>query len=152
MNHAPRLQIILTAGTLLAVSAGLPAQFLCGDCNDDGVVNITDALVAAQHATGLISLVPPEFQLCNVTGIAGGPPGGAVDILDALILAKKATGLTVTAAWNTEPACTITSPTSGTHTDEIGVVFDALDPDGKIPEFKFCAVRVERLTADSPSN
>jgi formate dehydrogenase major subunit len=29
---------------------------------------------------------------------------------------------------------------------------DALDPDGKIPEFKFCAVRVERLSADPPSS
>jgi formate dehydrogenase major subunit len=29
---------------------------------------------------------------------------------------------------------------------------DALDPDGKIPEFKFCAVRIERLGADARSN
>jgi formate dehydrogenase major subunit len=29
---------------------------------------------------------------------------------------------------------------------------DALDPDGKIPGFKFCAVRVERLNAGTPSN
>jgi formate dehydrogenase major subunit len=29
---------------------------------------------------------------------------------------------------------------------------DTLDPDGKIPGFKFCAVRVERLNAGTPSN
>jgi formate dehydrogenase major subunit len=29
---------------------------------------------------------------------------------------------------------------------------DALDPDGKIPGFKFCAVRVERLSSDAPSS
>jgi formate dehydrogenase major subunit len=29
---------------------------------------------------------------------------------------------------------------------------DALDPDGKIPAFKFCAVRVERLSTDAPSS
>ena len=29
---------------------------------------------------------------------------------------------------------------------------DALDPEGKIPGFKFCAVRVERLSADAPSS
>jgi len=32
------------------------------------------------------------------------------------------------------------------------LTLDELDPDGKIPEFKFCAVRVGRLTEDSPSN
>ncbi len=32
------------------------------------------------------------------------------------------------------------------------LTIDALDPDAKIPEFKFCAVRVERLPEDSPSN
>ena len=30
------------------------------------------------------------------------------------------------------------------------LTIDALDPDGKIPEFKFCAVKVERL-AVSPA-
>jgi formate dehydrogenase major subunit len=29
---------------------------------------------------------------------------------------------------------------------------DTLDPEGKIPGFKFCAVRVERLSADAPSS
>jgi formate dehydrogenase major subunit len=32
------------------------------------------------------------------------------------------------------------------------LTIDALDPYGKIPEFKFCAVRVDRLVASTASN
>ena len=68
----------------------------CGDCNLDMMVSILDALVAAQHAAGLIILTGTQFSNCNVLGTLEPFPGATVDILDALNLAQAAAGLSVT--------------------------------------------------------
>ena len=44
---------------ILLATAPIGAQGSCGDCNGDGPVNILDALVAAQHGVGLITITPP---------------------------------------------------------------------------------------------
>jgi hypothetical protein len=69
-------------------------SILCGDCNGDGGVTITDALQAAQHAVTILTLTGSGFVACNVSGIPGGPgmPGATVDILDALAIAQFAVG------------------------------------------------------------
>jgi hypothetical protein len=66
---------------------------LCGDCNQDGFVNILDALRGAQHAAGVLTLTGAAFDNCNVNRVTGSI---AVDILDALILARYDVGLAVT--------------------------------------------------------
>jgi hypothetical protein len=68
---------------------------LCGDCNQDGVTSILDALVAAQNQVGLYTLIDPGFFLCNVHGTLGGmgTPSAAVTILDALAIAQFSSGL-----------------------------------------------------------
>jgi len=60
----------------------------CGDCNHDGNIDIVDALVAAQHAAGQITLAPGcQFNVCDVNG------SGAIDITDALSIAQHSAGL-----------------------------------------------------------
>jgi hypothetical protein len=71
---------------------------LCGDCNGDGQISIVDALTAAQHSAGLITLTGDDFTNCNVLGLLEPDPGAEVDILDALNLARSAAGLGVTLA------------------------------------------------------
>lgn len=70
----------------------------CGDCNEDGSMDILDALQAAQHAAGVLTLSARGQTACNVTGTLAPDPGAAVDILDALMLAQAAAGLPVTLA------------------------------------------------------
>jgi hypothetical protein len=72
------------------------AVSLCGDCNQDGVVSILDALVGAQHAAGLVVLAGMPFTACNVIGLLEPDPGALVDILDALTIAQSAAGLPAT--------------------------------------------------------
>ena len=59
----------------------------------DLVVTILDALVAAQHAAGLITLTGIDFTNCNVFGLLEPDPAAVVDIIDALSLAQFAAGL-----------------------------------------------------------
>ena len=70
--------------TLLCATA--TAQ-VCGDCNEDGLVNIVDALTGAQHSVGSFSLMGQAFANCDVNS------SGAVDIVDALVIAQFSTGL-----------------------------------------------------------
>ena len=63
---------------------------LCGDCNQDGSINILDALKAAQHSAGVVTLVGAAFDNCNVNRDTGST---TVDILDALALARFDLGL-----------------------------------------------------------
>jgi hypothetical protein len=72
--------------------AGCPLT-LCGDCNQDGSVTILDALHAAQADVGLVTLAPPAFSSCNVTGVLEPAPGAAVTVLDALAIASVVSGL-----------------------------------------------------------
>jgi hypothetical protein len=65
----------------------------CGDCSGDLTVSILDALFAAQHAAGLITLTGTDFSNCNVTGTFEPDPTAAISILDALTLAQFAAGL-----------------------------------------------------------
>ena len=58
-------------------------------------MTILDALVAAQHAGGLVTLTGVDFTNCNVLGLVEPDPGAVVDILDALRLAQFAAGLPV---------------------------------------------------------
>ena len=59
-----------------------------GDVNEDGVVNIIDALLAARCALGLVTSCNDDVANvdCSATGI---------DIIDALLIARKALGLLV---------------------------------------------------------
>ena len=65
---------------------------LCGDCNTDGVVDVLDALLAAQAEVGVALLTPTQFANCNVEGALEPDPGAEVTVLDALRLAQFAVG------------------------------------------------------------
>lgn len=73
------LMLILTPAAALAS--------ICGDCDGNGRITILDALVAAQHASGVITITGPRLLSCDADA------SGAVDILDALAIAAEAAGL-----------------------------------------------------------
>ena len=118
-----------TALTLILVfSFQVPSMALCGDCDGDGSVTILDALAAAHHGAGIITLVGQQFTDCDVNSTA------QVDVLDALILAQAAAGLGVTlncgmAPVNQPPVLTIeyspaldrAKPRWGRHPDPLHV-------------------------------
>jgi hypothetical protein len=75
----------------------LPCGYsLCGDCDDNGHVDVLDALLAAQIAAGL-QAPPPTGSLqwngCNAQGVTFPDPGAAINILDALEIARSSAGL-----------------------------------------------------------
>jgi hypothetical protein len=71
----------------LAVLCASAAAQVCGDCNEDGLVNVVDALTGAQHSVGSFSLTGQAFANCDVNS------SGSVDIVDALVIAQFSTGL-----------------------------------------------------------
>jgi hypothetical protein len=64
-----------------------PPEFLPGDVNRDGNVQIDDALLAMRYAMGLIDLTPEQLELAEMDG------DGTVTISDALIIMRMAMGL-----------------------------------------------------------
>ena len=68
-----------------------------GDLNGDGVVDISDALLALRIAVGIVSLSPSadEFVRGDVAPLTGGvpTPDGAITVADALLILKRAVGL-----------------------------------------------------------
>ena len=71
---------------------------LCGDCTQNGVVDVLDALVAAQHSAGLLTLTGVGFSNCNVLGPLEPDPAAGVSVLDALAIARFVVGLPITLA------------------------------------------------------
>ena len=73
----------------MVMSLGGEVDALCGDCNDDGVVNVLDVLRASHHVTGLLPLFGRQHDNCDVQ-----PAGGDtfVTVLDALFIAQHAVG------------------------------------------------------------
>ena len=77
---------ILLSGFLLLLSSMIFAQVtLLGDVNDDGNINIVDALSVAQYSVGCCT--PPIIQNGDVDG------NGVINIVDALIIAQFYVGL-----------------------------------------------------------
>lgn len=72
---------------------GLTASISCGsalpagDVNGDGVVDISDALLAMRYAMGIANLTADQLGRANVNG------DNSVDISDALIIMRLAMGL-----------------------------------------------------------
>lgn len=58
-----------------------------GDVNDDGQVNITDALLVAKYSVGLMTLTPRQLAIADVNS------DGQVNITDALLVALHSVGL-----------------------------------------------------------
>jgi len=67
-----------------------------GDVNNDGVVDITDARLAAEHAIGVIDLTvanPPTWPAGAFDRADVAPPIGVVDITDARWIAEAGIGI-----------------------------------------------------------
>ena len=61
---------------------------LCGDCDNNGDINILDALVAARAGAGLAVIDPLLVGQCDVS-----PVRGDITSLDALLIAQFVIGL-----------------------------------------------------------
>jgi len=70
--------------------SSLPAGIL-GDINNDGVVDMADALLAQRHVSGLITLDSTQIARGDVAPV--GAPDGILDIADVLVIMRKAMGL-----------------------------------------------------------
>ena len=66
-----------------------------GDINGDGIVNISDALLAMQIAVGLVNVTPDELLRGDVAPLVNGAPApdGVIKIDDALVILKRLVGL-----------------------------------------------------------
>ncbi len=71
------------------------SNLMCGDCDGDGFITISDARKAAYYSSGLANLTEQEFIACNNVGIPGGRYlyNSYVSILDALTIARYTVGL-----------------------------------------------------------
>jgi hypothetical protein len=66
-----------------------------GDINNDGTVDVSDALLALRMALGLITPSADELSAGDVSPqLEGRPnPDGKIDISDALLILRKVVGL-----------------------------------------------------------
>ena len=61
----------------------------CGDLNDDGLVNVFDAIIDLQIIVGLIEPTEAQLKLGDVVR------DGTINVLDAILLLQHIVGLTV---------------------------------------------------------
>jgi len=66
-----------------------------GDLNGDGIVDISDALLALQIIIGLKTATTVQMSAGDVAPLANGKPvpNGILDLSDAVVMLKKAVGL-----------------------------------------------------------
>ncbi|MGN0456690.1 MAG: dockerin type I domain-containing protein, partial [Acutalibacteraceae bacterium] len=62
-------------------------DFLLGDVNNDGKINMLDAILVQKHGIGLTALTDTQLQIADVTG------DGNVNIRDAILIQKYSLGL-----------------------------------------------------------
>jgi len=109
-----------SAGPNTAFPPFPPPPGVKGDTSGDGVTDITDARLAAEHAIGIIDLSvanPPQWTAGADARADVAPPLGTIDITDARWIAEAAIGLRVLGI-ATEAR---TAPTSESSTATISV-------------------------------
>ncbi len=87
-----KLATVLLAAVLLFLPLELRAQAPCGDCRQDGTINVLDSLLASQAAAGL----PVALGPCCDVAVPPMQPDGFIDVLDALRIAQYAAGIVTT--------------------------------------------------------
>ena len=86
-------------GTLYALRGGVWQQTLTdplyGDLNDDGVVDVADALRTLQIAVGLVTPTPLDWARGDIAPLVDGKPAhkGNIDVGDALVVLERAVGV-----------------------------------------------------------
>lgn len=76
----------LGLGFAMFISAG-PGAAICGDCDVNGVIDVGDVLVLAQHVSGANILSGPRLMDCDVNR------DGPVNVLDVLLLTQVSAGI-----------------------------------------------------------
>ena len=98
------IRVILFVGLMtLTMTPVANAQGLCGDCDQNGIINVLDSLTAAQISVGLVTPTPSQRIDCDVDG------SNTVDVLDALLISQFAAGLPTTLAC---PGAPVINPTA----------------------------------------
>ena len=80
----------VSSSAILLVT-GLAADSGTGDINNDGLVDIVDALLALRHDAGVIKLNADEVRRCDLAPTNN--PNGVCDIIDAYVILRKVVGL-----------------------------------------------------------
>lgn len=83
-----------------------PIDGLCGDLNDDGIVNIFDAVIVLQIVVGLIELVPDQLILADLNR------DRVINVLDAIAVLQIVVGLS-TLTDCAPPRVVLVSPPAG---------------------------------------
>jgi cytochrome c peroxidase len=84
-------------GNLSLKTASIDFEASDGDLNQDGTVDVADALGTLRIAVGLVQASPVQKLHADVAPLVGGKPApdGNVDVSDALLVLRKAVGLVV---------------------------------------------------------
>jgi hypothetical protein len=96
---AKQYAIVVTAadqnGTSVAANRNVIYVQSSGDLNNDGRVDVSDALLAMRMATGMITPTAAELLAGDVSPQVGGKPvpDGKIDISDALLILRRAVNL-----------------------------------------------------------
>ena len=69
----------------------------CGDLNDDGVINVLDAIIDLQIIVGLLTPTEDQLKAGDVVG------DGIIDVFDAILLLQHIVGLTVITECGPQP-------------------------------------------------
>lgn len=78
---------VTTAASTYTALFSLPVGILHGDVNEDGAVDISDAMLLAKYYSGVRELTDRQLAAADVNG------DGAVDVLDVTLLIEYCNGL-----------------------------------------------------------
>jgi len=65
-----------------------PLDYIRGDVNSDGKVDIADVIILSKHLVGAADLTPTQRAAANVTQ----KPDGTIDVTDVLMIVRYLAG------------------------------------------------------------